>query len=137
MDQGVHVFRFWIDAGSIDHALDSVERKALVCNEQPYVLPCFPPSGGDKRRSISFWSLDDDAIVASCAKKAQNDGGLVIRLFEPTGKHRKATLKLGVLDKNFKLEFSPFEIKTLKISKKGVVTEADLLEKKLTRVKRK
>jgi len=133
MDQGSHTFRFWFDAGKVRQSLEAIERRALVKNEKPFILPCFPPSESKKTAAKPFWSLDDKVIVAACAKKAENSGDLIIRLFEPTGKNRTATLSLPFTDKKIKLTFTPFEIKTLCLTKKGDIKSTDLMEKMVTK----
>ncbi len=133
MDQGLHAFRFWFDAAGVKQSLETIERMALVRNEKPFILPCFPPSDGKKKAAKPFWSLDDKAIVATCAKKAEKSGELIIRLFEPTGKRRTATLSLPFAGKKIKLEFTPFEIKTLCLTKKGDIKSTNLMEKIITK----
>jgi alpha-mannosidase len=129
MDQGEHVFRFWINAGRVEQRLDAIDRESLVKNESPCVMSFYPSGTGKKDKANVLWSLDDKVIVAVAAKKAENDNSLILRLFEPTGKSRTSTLLLPGFTKRVKLKFAPFEIKTLKISPNGSVKQVDLLER--------
>ena len=60
-------------------------------------------------------------------KTASND--IIIRLFEPTGRKRTTILSLPCIAKKTKIQFTPFEIKTLKINLKTTkITETSLLD---------
>ncbi|MDD8025954.1 MAG: glycoside hydrolase family 38 C-terminal domain-containing protein [Acidobacteriota bacterium] len=130
IDQGERVFRFWIDAGPAAALLRGIDRKALAGNEEPYVLPWFPPGKG--RRPQTFARLDDGpggAVLITALKPAENDGRLVIRLFEPTGTKRETTLRLPFAGAETRLVMKPFEIKTLLFDPRDSgFTECDLLE---------
>lgn len=82
----------------------------------------------------SFVSVDNDSIIIEAIKKAEDSDAIVIRLYESKGKEAKCSLKLS-LDgykayntnlcediegevKVNKLNFGPFEIKTIMFVKK-------------------
>ena len=54
---------------------------------------------------------------------------MIVRLFESTGKARKAKIRLPLIGAEAEVELGAFEICTLKIDKEsGAVEEAGLLE---------
>jgi len=133
MDQGEHVFRFWINAGKVKQRLEAIEREAIIKNEPPKTFSYYPSGTYKKRADKVLWSLDDKVIVATALKKAENDKSLIIRLFEPTGTSRSTVLSLPLIGKKIKLQFGPFEIKTIKVGLHGGISQVDLLEKQTSR----
>ncbi len=130
IDQGEHLFRFWLNAGPADERLDAVDRESLIHNETPYVLPYFPPGTGRRARPLA--ELSDRVVQITVLKKADDSAGLVIRLFEPTGRRRTTTLSLPFAGAKTKVALAPFEIKTLVFSPRtGTFVETDLLERPL------
>ena len=128
MDQGERLFRFWIDGGNIANRLDRVASDALAKNEKPFVLSFFP--NGDGKKPKPFAVLDKEFVEISAIKKAENNNGWIIRLFNSTSRKQSAQLKLPVFGTKIKLKFSPFEIKTLRVDKIGKLFEVNLMEEK-------
>jgi alpha-mannosidase len=63
---------------------------------------------------------------------AEDKNGLIIRLFEPTGKIRTTQLSIPGLDMSFDVSLGAFEIKTLGVDlETKEIYERDLMEKKL------
>jgi alpha-mannosidase len=130
IDQGEHVFRFWLVAGPARARLDAVEREAAARNQAPFALPYFPPGTGRRARPLAV--LSDRVISAAVFKKAENSNRLVIRLFEPTGRRRTTTLTLPFAAARTRIVMAPFEIKTLVFSPRTRrFVETDLLERPL------
>lgn len=134
IDQGRRVFKFWINAGKAEQRLKMIEREAIERNENPYILSFFPEK--TEKTVKPFALLNDDAVIVSAMKRSRQGSDLIIRLFEPTGKSRKAVLRLPVLDnKRIALKFKPFEIIALRINPKTkVVKKTNLLEKDETEI---
>jgi len=128
IDQGERRFSLRIVAGAADSLLERIEREAFAFNQAPFLLSYYP-SGGQSGSVRPLAVLSDPAIVLSAAKKAEDGGELVLRLFEPTGQARKTTLRvLGRWQRQ--LHFGPFEVKTLRVNpKSGATREVDLLER--------
>jgi alpha-mannosidase len=127
IDQGEHLFRFWINGGGVSERLAAVDREALARNETLYALPYFPPGKGKKARP--FLALTDDAVQAVAVKKAEKSPDLVIRLFEPTGTPRTTELLLPALKARTTVTLHPFEIRTILYDKKTrAFRDVDLLE---------
>ena len=106
--------------------LEKIGNESLIKNEKPFALSFFP--GGEGKTPKSFSVLNKKMIEISAIKKAQNNNDWIIRLFNSSSKKQSAQLKLSVLKLNQKLSFRPFEIKTLRISNRGKVSEVNLIE---------
>jgi len=111
MDQGERLFRFWINAGPVEERLSQVDKEAVTKNEIPFALACFPSGDGVKPKAGA--RVSDDAIQVSAMKKAEEGSGLVVRLFNPTGKKRTFTLSLPFVSMRKKVTLGAFEVRTL------------------------
>lgn len=130
IDQGERLFRFWLDAGDAKERLDHIDRDSLVRNEKPFAISFFP--AGLVEKAQPFAELSDDVVQMAAAKQAEDGDGLIVRLFEPTGRARKTTLTMPFCGLKHEVSLSAFEIKTLRIDPATLtVMEADLLERPL------
>ena len=128
IDQGVRVFRFWFNGSKKVERLEKIDREALVKNEKPFALSFFPSGTGKKVKPLAI--LNDDVVQITAIKRAEANHDLIIRIFEPTGKNRETILLLPIINKQFHIKLTGFEIKTLKINLKNkVCSEVNLLEK--------
>ncbi|MEW6236695.1 MAG: glycoside hydrolase family 38 C-terminal domain-containing protein [Candidatus Omnitrophota bacterium] len=113
-DQGERWFRFWITGGELKERMDNIDREALVHNEKPSILPCFPIGEGERRQP--FILIEGGAALAAAFKKSKNSEDYILRCFNPTAKERKVTLhfpKMGIAEF---VHFQSFEIKTFKLN---------------------
>lgn len=132
IDQGERHFRFWIDAGPAAQRLQAIDREALVCNEVPMALSFFPSGGGKMPKQGPV--LSDNVVQMAALKEADSGDGLIVRLFNPTERPRATTLAFPAIGlRPQKLRLGKFEIKTLRLSRAGALTETDLMEKPLTK----
>ena len=128
MDQGERCFRFWFNAGRATDRLKKIDREALVRNAPPMALNFFPPGTGKKPAAGAL--LSDPVVQITALKREEQGDGLIIRLFEPTGKPRRTTLTLPFARVKTKLRLEPFEIRTLRFDlKTRRFSETDLLER--------
>ena len=67
------------------------------------------------KRTKPFIIVQDKAIEISSVKQAEDGRGIIVRLFESTGKRRRITVEMPAIKKRIKTEIGAFEIKTLKI----------------------
>ncbi len=110
MEQGERIFRFKVEAGKSAEILSHVDAKALAFNEKPYVVPFCPSGKGTK--PLPTLTLDNDGIMLSSMKQAEDGSGTILRFYECQGKEQTVNICLlgGVVNK---MEvFKPFEIKT-------------------------
>ncbi len=128
-DTGERSFRFWLRGGPLERRMEAIDRDALAHNETPYVLAYFPPGGG--KRADAGVVVDGAAVEVTAFKRSEDGRDVVIRLFEPTGRPRRATVKLPALGARTAVRFKGFEIKTLRYNRRsGRFVETDLLERK-------
>ena len=128
MDQGERQFRFWFQGGSLCARMEAIDREALVKNERPVVLSFFPSGKGDIIRSgKSVMTLEGEGIQMTTFKKAEGEAHkFIVRLFETTGKLRKA--KVNLMGTDCLLEFGAFEIKTLLFdNEKKIIQGTDMI----------
>ena len=132
MDQGERVFRFWLNCGPAAQRLSHVDREALARNEGPFALNVFP--SGEGRPPRPAFVLEDDVVLATVLKKADNGDDLIIRLFEPTGRARSTAIALPFAGARARLRLAGFEIKTVRFNlPRRRFTEVNLLEEKRRR----
>jgi alpha-mannosidase len=130
IDQGEHVFRFWLQGGDAAERLARVDREALVKNETPFALACFP--SGQGRRPEPGVTLSDRSVQVAAVKRAERGNDLIIRLFEPTGRRRTTTVTVPFAAARTRVTLRGFEIKTLRCDRRtGTFREVDLMEEPL------
>jgi len=136
MDQGVHEFRMLFTAGDAGDVRQRVTGLADWLSAPPAVYTHLPI--GERRRgelvpatekgATPFFGLSS-ANVRLCACKRSDDGrALIIRLQETSGSRRNALLALTAPKLSLRLTFQPFEIKTIRIDKKGHWEEVQMVE---------
>jgi alpha-mannosidase len=130
IDQGEHIYCFWIQGGPATERLARIDREAAVKNEPPTALCCFPTGRGEKPLPVVI--LADDSINLTALKLAEDSDRIILRLFNPRGEACSTTLRLPILALSLDLDFGPFEIKTLAVDPQTKkVVETDLLERKI------
>jgi alpha-mannosidase len=130
IDQGERFFKFGLNAGSAEERFSKIDREALVKNESPMPLCCFPPGTGKK--PMPGVTLSDSVVQLTALKMAENHQWLILRLFEPTGKERQTRITIPYLDLGFDVSLKPFEIKSLAVDIQSMnVFSIDLLERVL------
>ena len=128
-DTGERTFRFWLAGGPAGERLARVGREALARNEAPYALAYFPPGG--RKRAAAGVAVDGDAVEVTAFKRSEDGRGVVVRLFEPTGRPRRAVVKLPSLGARTAVRLGGFEVKTLRFDRRTKRwAETDLLERK-------
>ena len=127
IDQGERLFRFWLHGGPQKQRIEDIDREALVHNEQPMPLSFFPSGSGTTPRQAV--GLSGDVLQLSALKQAEDGKGFIVRLFNPTGKRRSATLTLPALKVKQRVSLGPYEIATLRVCpSSGKVVSTDLIE---------
>jgi alpha-mannosidase len=130
VDQGEHVFRFWLNAGSAPERLAAIDREAAVKQDPPAALNAFPPGGG--QTVIQGPTLSDGVVQMTAAKISEDGRALILRLFEPTGEAGKTVVSIPALGVAVDVCLSPFELRTLAIDlETRRVSDVDLLERTL------
>lgn len=128
MDQGIHTFRMMLvpHAGSWKEA--KIPRRTEEFMAPPFVIYQGIHTGA-MPKSGSFLSVSQANILITAIKKSEDDDDLIFRCVETTGKNTFAVLDLSFTGIQWKGEFRPCEIKTLRLN---IVTkdikEVNLLE---------
>jgi alpha-mannosidase len=78
----------------------------------------------------SFADVDRKEIVISALKESEDKEGIILRAYETMKQKVKATFNLPFMDRTFTMNFTPCEIKTIKIpyDKDAEVIEVNMLE---------
>jgi alpha-mannosidase len=132
IDQGEHLFRFWMNAGPAGARLAAIDREATIKHEPPMALVVFP--SGDGPSTVPGVTLSDDAIQMPAMKLSEDGRALIVRLFEPTGAARSTVVGVPAIGAKAQVELGPFELRTLRVDlESGAVTDVDLLEHRVER----
>jgi len=128
IDQGERRFRFWFSGGRVSERLAAIGAEAQALNEAPYAQSFFPSGRGRKALPVAL--VSDPAVQLTALKKTEDGNGLLIRLFESTGRARKVRLSLPMFRRSFSVKLGRFEIKSLVFSPATKrLTEVDLIER--------
>jgi alpha-mannosidase len=128
-DQGIQAFRMWIvpHAGSW-HSAGIPRLAEQFTAPVPVLYQGIHP--GTRPQSGSFLTVDVSNVVVTALKKAEEGNDLILRCFETDGRATAATLHLGFVNRQWKGDFRPLEIKTLRIPlNTEAIREVNLLEK--------
>jgi alpha-mannosidase len=129
VDQGEHVFQFWLQGGPADERLTAIDREAAAKHDVPMALNVFPRGDGPIVRPGP--TLSDAAVQITAVKMSEDGRSMIVRLFEPTGTTRTTTLSIPTLDAVLDVTLSPFEIRTLAINLATRTVEVvDLMERR-------
>jgi len=129
IDQGIQQFTYallphdngWEQAGTI--------RRALELNQRPIALAETYHPGALPQR-CSWLVVDQENIIVSAVKRAEDNDDLIIRCYETNRVMTTATIRLVAWDRTFTTTFVPCEIKTLRVPRdaSAAITETDLVE---------
>ncbi len=128
IDQGERMFNFWFDGCRADQ-IAAYDRKALAKNEKPMALSYFPSGKG--QLPLAFALLNDDVIQLQSAKKAEKSDDIILRCYNPSEHEASTIIEIPLFNIQENLTFGPFEVKTLKVTQAGALTETDLLENEI------
>jgi alpha-mannosidase len=129
IDQGYHVFRFWMNAGDVKERLERIESEANLRNTGLMAVAANPP--GKNIKIDQGITISDPAIRLATFKKAEDDDDIIIRLFETTGERRKVRVRIPFYKKEIELVMNPHEIKSIALDKNAEWHKVDLLERRL------
>ncbi|WP_219413136.1 alpha-mannosidase [Pseudonocardia nigra] len=130
LDQGLQEFTYLLLPHTGDRRAAGTVRRAAELNQQAFPL-LESYHSGDLPQQGSFLAVDDDAVLPTVLKGAEDgDGDLVLRAYETAGRAAEATIELPLLGRTVKAAFGPSEIKTFRVPRDPArqVVETDLLE---------
>jgi alpha-mannosidase len=128
MDQGIHTFRMLL----VPHK-DTWQKANIPRTAEEFITPAQTIyqgiHAGSKPSSDSFISAEPAGIIVSAIKKAEKNNDLIIRCYETLGTGTSAIIDLHFIKRQWKGNFRPCEIKTLRVDNKtGEIRETNLLE---------
>ncbi|MGB7294494.1 MAG: glycoside hydrolase family 38 C-terminal domain-containing protein [Candidatus Aminicenantales bacterium] len=145
MDQGIHKLRFLVTAGDAGEVRRSVTALADWLSAPPYALAHLPLGGLDGAKKdnhgkyqtgqapdedterFDLLSLDPPSVRLCACKRSGDAKALILRLHETAGLPTEVRLVLMEPLRVIRLEFRPFEIKTLRVERSGAWREAGLI----------
>ncbi|HLJ69148.1 MAG TPA: glycoside hydrolase family 38 C-terminal domain-containing protein [Chloroflexota bacterium] len=129
LDQGMQRFTYsllphaggWEDAGTIQAALEL---------NQPPIAIVESIHHGPLPLRASYLDVDQENVIVTAVKRAEDGDDLVVRCFETTGMECEATLAFPYWNRQIEAEFRPSELKTfrLPVDPNRPVTESNLIE---------
>ncbi|AYB43569.1 alpha-mannosidase [Paenibacillus lautus] len=129
IDQGIQQFQYRLlpHAGTWEHA-DTVKR-ALELNQRPTIV-IETYHDGELPQKDSLLEVDQDNIIVSAVKQAEDNDDLVIRCYESNRVGTEAVIRLPKWNRSIEAAFGPSEIKTFRIPKnpEESVKETNLME---------
>ena len=122
MDVSEQVFDFRLTLGERSALLDRAERLTQEYCEAPYCMSFFPSGGGEKPAQRLILK-GDDCLTVTAYKESEYGKGDVIRVFNPTGVKRTASL---VIDgTGFEITLAPYSFETYLYNKSLTAIRAD------------
>lgn len=129
IDQGIQQFNYrmyphmgsWETAGTV--------KKAMELNQRPTAI-IETYHAGQLPQKDSFVTVDQDNIIVSAIKKAEDNDDLVIRCYETNRVETKAKIHLPKWNRTIEATFGPCEIKTFCVPKRDdlPIRETNLIE---------
>ena len=119
MDLGTHLFEFRLTGGSRDNIYDLAERLTQTYCEKPFCMSFFPSGEGNKPDAQLILE-GDECVTLAAYKESEYGEGDIVRLFNPTGIERNATLNHK--GHGYSITLKPYSFETYLIN--GGVIEA-------------
>lgn len=119
MEQEEREFEFVLNASDPETRFQKIERESGILQQKPQVLSYFP--GGAGKETTSLLTIDHPGIVISSLKKAADDSGYLLRLFNSSPKREEYRLESEVFQTAFCETLEGFEIRTLFLAERKCV----------------
>ena len=126
IDKGEHEFNFILFPHT-ENATADIANCGKVLNMPP-VLVQETHHDGNLPQEYSALELDKKNISISALKNSEDNDGLIIRFCETVGIPTTVTVKFAAINKNFDLNFTAQEVKTIKLGKDGKIEEILIIE---------
>ncbi len=83
---------------------------------------------GNLPQVYSALMVDKENIIVTAVKQAENGDGIIMRIVETDGKPTNATVDFTAVNAKFTMSWKPQEIKTIRITSDGKVSECLIIE---------
>jgi alpha-mannosidase len=129
IDQGEQVFNYTILPHPGDWAEAGTVRRAAELNQPPVALVT-TFHAGPLPPSASFAAVEEENVLISVVKQAEDGQGLIVRAYETAGRATLAHIHLPGWGRDFTAQFGACEIKTFRVPQQAdePVVETDLIE---------
>ncbi|MGQ9631977.1 MAG: alpha-mannosidase [bacterium] len=111
----------WQDAKTVRAACEL--NSPLICFTEPI-------HGGELPKVNSFIEVEPESVIVNAVKLAEDSDDIIARCYETAGKRARAKVEMPHLRREWRGNFRPCEIKTLKFSERGA-SEVDMLEREM------
>jgi len=126
-DQGVHEVRLLLMAGSPSELRGEVTGLADWISAPPFVMPHFPV--GEKTLSVEeLLTLNPRTLRLVACKQSWDGQALIVRLQETVGEKTAGEVRIVKPVVTLKLDFGPFEIKTVRLERDGTWREVEIAQ---------
>lgn len=122
-DQGERRFRLRLAGGEAGERLEHVQNEAAAFNMKPYALSFFPC--GEGKTALEGVSLSDPAVELTCVEQRE-DGGYLLRLFNPCAAPRRVTVQVKAIGLTDTVTLPATSVETFRCQK-GRLTPTDML----------
>ncbi len=114
-DQGEHEFSYKLMPLKENNKFSDIIKLSEEFNTPPTYIIENCHSGSLPQFSCNAYCSADNVIL-SVIKKAEDDNGIILRLYETDGKMTECTISLPLISLSIDTKFTPHEIKTLRIT---------------------
>jgi alpha-mannosidase len=130
IDHGIQRFTYTLlpHAGSWEQA--GTVKRAAELNQRPITLIESYHQHGTLPQCDSYLAVDQDNIIVSVLKRAEENDDLILRCYETTKTQTHATIRLLKWQREISVTFGPCEIKTFRVPRDPAlpIVETNLLE---------
>jgi alpha-mannosidase len=129
IDQGVQHFSYTLLPHADGWNAATVQRAAEL-NQRPVAIIETFHEHGQLPQHNAFVQVDQDNVVVSAVKKAEDNDDLILRCYETNKVQTDAVIRLPRWERTIAATWKPCEIKTFRVPKDPAqpVTETNLLE---------
>jgi alpha-mannosidase len=130
MDQGYHCFTYALYPHDGCWEENKTVKLARMMSQEP--IPLFETyHPGELSQGYSFLHNQAANVIVTVLKQAEDQSGeLVLRAYETSGKHTKDVIFVPSLSMEMAIDFTPFEIKTLRFDSDGTWEQVNMLEER-------
>ncbi len=123
----MHEVRLLLTAGSPSELRGEVTGLADWISAPPFVMPHFPV--GEKTPPVEeLLTLVPRTVRLVACKQSWDGQALIVRLQEAVGEKILGELRIAKPALTLKLDFEPFEIKTVRIERNGMWSEVEMAQ---------
>jgi alpha-mannosidase len=130
LDQGIQRFRYRIIplAERLDGARLTREGSSLCAPPMPHLESSHTAADVDLARIFEGIRVEPSSVLTTVVKRAEEDDGWIVRLFEASGAACEARVELPLLGARWQVAMAPHDVRTFHV-RSWQVEEVDLVER--------